>query len=110
MHHDKKPEEGYFYPTPGLKLDWLPENYAGPEGTIAVLEYDEIPSNLMIFIKDGTIVHVWDRTDPSTTPDVRRDRRPKVDGVLVNTDSGPAASMGKEWVDNALAKAKKLFH
>lgn len=80
------------------------ENYAGPPGTVAVLEYDDFPEGLMVFLKNAKIVAIRMRDDEKISP-----ARGEYDGIMIRASEGPEATMGKEWLENSLAKAKKKF-
>lgn len=80
------------------------ENYAGPPGTVAILQYDDFPENLLVFLKKSKIVAVYLRGGGEEFPG-----RGEYDGIIVRTSQGPEATMGKEWCDDSEAKAKKKF-
>lgn len=103
----KPVEDKFWVARVGEQVKWLPDDYIGPPGMVAIIELDEVPPNLLIFIKNFVIVGIWDRSDPDS---IDTATRPECDAVLHHTGEGPEQTMGRAWVDAAIAKVHKSFH
>lgn len=80
--------------------------YWGPQGTVAVMAYDDFPKDTFVFLKEGKVVDIRNRflLDKLGMPEMGT-----YDGLMCRTDEGPDAVMGKEWCDETEAKAKKRW-
>jgi hypothetical protein len=89
----------------GTDLRILLGCYEGPEGATAVFCFDDFPKGVLVFVKHAKVVHI-----ATTLAGLAgMPARGTYDGVIVNTQDGPEAVMGKEWKENAIAETRKLF-
>jgi hypothetical protein len=85
--------------------EWLLlPDYAGPPGTVAVIQDADFPKNTLIFLHQRRIIAIVDRLE-GTLADMPE--QGTYDGIVVHPDEGPEARMGKEWCDMAEAAARK---
>jgi hypothetical protein len=82
--------KGYWAAAPGQRCPWLLDGYQGPQGTVAVAMFPEIPEEMIIFIKDHMVI---DTIDPDERGIKKGPEKGTYDAILVNPNSAPSREM-----------------